>query len=64
MFDLILFIIGMIIITVFILSLLIFLLNYIPYKCHVLIVAIALLICLLLFIASFIIGVLIALNYK
>ena len=64
MFDLICFIIGMIIITIFILSILIFILQFISPKNEIIITAICMLICLLLFIASFIIGVLIALAYR
>lgn len=64
MFDLICFIIGMMIITIFILSILIFLIKFISIENKIIITAISMLICLLLFIASFSIGVLIALAYN
>lgn len=64
MFDLIMFILGMILITVFILSTLIFTLQFIPYQHQIIITSICMLICLLLFIASFMIGTLIAIQFR
>lgn len=64
MFDLICFIIGMMIITVFMLSIMIWLLGYISFKNQIIINVISMLICLLLFVASFSVGVLVALAYK
>lgn len=64
MFDLICFIIGIIMIAIFILSTLLWLLLYLPYKIQPIITLIALIIGFLLLIASFSIGVLMALAYK
>jgi hypothetical protein len=64
MFDLICFIIGMMIIAIFILSILIFLIKFISVENKIIMTTLCMLVCFFLFIASFAVGVLMALSYK